>query len=71
MADAKDFDNRFTYHPPSPERAAKHDQIRNACQDIAELVDALVPDSREKSLTLTKIEEAMFWANAALARHAQ
>jgi len=28
----------------------------------------VAPDSRERSLALTKIEEAVFWANAAIAR---
>lgn len=27
------------------------------------------PKSREQSLAITKVEEAMFWANAAIARN--
>jgi hypothetical protein len=33
-----------------------------------DLVD-LMPPGREASLAATKMEEAMFWANAAIARH--
>jgi len=64
----RDMDNRFTYHPPSEEKAVKHVQIREHGRTLAELIDGMVPDGREKSLALTKIEEAIMWANAGLAR---
>ena len=35
---------------------------------FAGLVDNLCPESREKSLAMTKIEEATMWANASIAR---
>jgi hypothetical protein len=34
----------------------------------AQFVDRICPDGREKSTAITKLEEAMFWANAAIAR---
>lgn len=66
-----DLDNRFTYHPPQPEndQAARYEQIRSAGREFAGLVDDLTDDSREKSLSITHIEEAVFWANASIARH--
>jgi len=30
--------------------------------------DQLAPESREKSLAITKLEEAVYWLNAAIAR---
>lgn len=63
-----DIENRFGYHPPGPQRALDHEDARALCKSLAYTLSGLLPDSREKSLTLTKIEEAMFWANAALAR---
>jgi hypothetical protein len=68
MIEQSDIDNRFTYHPPSEERAIKHVQIREHGKALVELVNEAVPDSREKSLAITKIEEAIMWANAGLAR---
>jgi hypothetical protein len=62
--------NRFTYHkPPDPGRVAAHVHIRESGLELAEFIDNVVPDGREKSLSITKIEEAVFWANAGLARH--
>jgi hypothetical protein len=61
---------RFQFHPPRDNVTAdKHDRVRSACLDAAEeLVKATGAVSREQSLAITKLEEAMFWANAAIAR---
>lgn len=42
--------------------------IRGKCFELAELIEQVVPEGREKSLALTKTEEAMFWANAGISR---
>jgi hypothetical protein len=49
-------------------RRDEHTDIRRSCYQLAIVVNEAVPDGREKSTAITKIEEAMFWANAALAR---
>jgi hypothetical protein len=59
---------RFTYHPPKGDQPGRYERIRNHGMRLAELVDEECPESREKSLALTKIEEAVMWANAAIAR---
>ena len=69
MSDNGDFDNRFNYHRPDATTQEAHQFVRNAARAAAEEFDRLLVESREKSLALTKLEEAMFWANAALARH--
>jgi hypothetical protein len=68
MIEQNDLDNRFTYHPPSEDRARAHVMIRESGKTFAEMVNEYTPDGREKSLALTKIEEAVMWANASLAR---
>lgn len=63
-----DLKHRFAHHPPYGDRGDRHGDVRQACFDAAEkLVDA-TPEGREQALALTKLEEAMFWANAAIAR---
>lgn len=67
--DATDITNRFSYHAPgSQDRANAHDGVRRSCCSLAEYLNAELPEGREKSLAVTKLEEVMFWANAALAR---
>jgi hypothetical protein len=63
-----ELNKRFIHHPPSPERAEAHAYVRSRLHFLAEDLDRRLPDGREKSLVMTKLEEAMFWANAAIAR---
>lgn len=64
-----DLVNRFTYHRPTQEQAEEvFPAIRNAGLIFATMLSSLCPEGREKSLAITKIEEAVFWANAAIAR---
>jgi hypothetical protein len=71
MIGEEDLRRRFSYHQPtSEERAATHDEIRGILMSAALDIDSLLPDGREKSTAVTKLEEAMFWANAGVARAA-
>jgi hypothetical protein len=63
-----DIDNRFTYHAPKEGQPATYQSIRTQARQLADFINALCPESREKSLAVTHIEEAVFWANAAIAR---
>ncbi len=67
-----EIDNRFNHHPPtSDERANAHRQVRDLCAVLAEGLNVLVPEGREKSLAMTNLEQVMFWANAGVARQPQ
>ena len=66
---ADDLANRYTYHAPKGDQAKRYGEIRKACLDLASVVVALTPGSREQSTALTKLDEVMFFANAAIARN--
>lgn len=59
----------FTYHAPKPGQPEKYEELRGEARRLAYLIDGLCPASREKSLAMTKLEEAVMWANAAIARN--
>jgi hypothetical protein len=44
-------------------------QIRSESLELAKTIDVLCPDSREKFLAMTKLEEVVMWANAGIARN--
>lgn len=65
-----DLAHRFEYHPPSSDEVrVAHERVRGYLLGVAQELDGLLPDGREKSLVFTHLEEAMFWANAAVARN--
>ncbi len=59
----------FTFHPATDITGPQHDKVREEFQRLAAFLVYNVPVGREQSLALTKLEEAMFWANAAIARN--
>lgn len=68
--DHDELSHRFQFHPASTEDVRdRHQSVRELFEYAGHRAAVLCPESRELSLALTKIEEAMFWANAAVARH--
>ena len=63
------IDNNFVAHESTDELDRIYASMRSEAKRFATIVNNTCPESREKSLALTKIEEAMFWANAAIARN--
>jgi hypothetical protein len=69
MLTDEEIKRRTTYHAPTPEAIGKHEMVRGIVTDALFQTDTNIPDCREKSLAITKLEEYMFWANAAIARN--
>ncbi|WP_373718478.1 hypothetical protein [Jeotgalibaca porci] len=63
------IENNFMYHAPKNGQAEKYDQLRSKAKELAYLIDELCPNSREKALATTKLEESIMWANASVARN--
>jgi uncharacterized sporulation protein YeaH/YhbH (DUF444 family) len=64
-----ELENRFTHHPPLPGQAERYAAVRDQAFELARLITAQCPPSRETSLALTSLEQAVFWANAAITRN--
>lgn len=64
-----DLDTRFCHHPLQSNQSEVCDFIRSKCRELAGKLVANIPASREQSLAITHLEEVVFWANAAIARH--
>lgn len=64
--------HRFAFHPANtPEKREAHEEVRDLLLEAADrIVKITGAPSREQSLAVTALEEAMFWANAAVAREA-
>ncbi len=67
--DTQELDKRFTYHPPKGDQPKKYELIRSTARELAEILNSLCPESREKSLAMTSLEEAVMWAKASVARN--
>ena len=67
--DQQDIDNRFAFHPATTvEKRDAHTSVREQCRLLATFINENVPDGREKSLSITHLEEVMLWGNAAICR---
>jgi hypothetical protein len=63
------IERNFTYHKPTEFKQQVYPKLRDKAKELAYLINDLVPDGREKSLAMTKLEEVVMWANAGVSRH--
>lgn len=63
------IEKAFTYHAPKEGQPEKYQAIRDKAKELAYVIDKETPESREKSLAMTKLEETVMWANASIARN--
>lgn len=68
-ADEQKLRAAFTYHPPQEGQGPRYEEIRQRAHGVALMMTTLCPPSRELSLALTNLEQAVMWANAAIARN--
>ena len=68
MIDPIDIEQRFWPHQLSQEQHNRLKSIRTLAEALANAIVDLTPTGREQSLALTQLEQASFWAAAAIAR---
>ena len=61
------IENTFTYHRPSGNQPQRYEEIRSEAKLLACLIQRVCPESREKSLALTNLQQTVMWANASIA----
>lgn len=67
MTGAVEIQRRLGFHPATPVTVPIFEANRHGAIGLALDWDERLPDSREKSLALTALQEALMWANAATA----
>jgi hypothetical protein len=69
--DKDEVEKRFTHVEPNGVRAQLHEHARAEFKRLAETLARTLPESREKSLAFTALEESLMWANASIARNVE
>lgn len=74
MLGKQEIEKRFGFHKATIEgdnaTLPKHRDTRVKFREFAEWLDENMPDSREKSLVFTKLQEASMWTHCAIAMDA-
>ncbi len=68
-AKRKQIETAFTYHAPKDDQPERYVALREKGKELALLMVDSCPESRELSLALTNLEQAIMWANASIARN--
>ncbi len=59
--------NIFTYHAPFGTQQERYVALRDKAKELAFLINESCPESREKSLALTNLQQSVQMANASIA----
>lgn len=59
----------FEYHESQADQPDRYKHLRALAKNLAASIYLCCPPSREQSVALTKLEEVIMWANAAIARN--
>ena len=62
------IERNFNHHATKEGDIESYTALRESAKEFAYLIDALVPNGREKSLAMTKLEESLLWAITAIAK---
>lgn len=64
------LEERFTHHPPQGDQAKRYEEIRTMGRQFAQgLIDRAIVSSPELTLAINAVDQAVMWANAAIARN--
>lgn len=61
------MDERFAFLPLNDQGKVINDELREKLSDVCKLIES-IPNSRQRALALTKIEEASMWFTKGLVR---
>jgi hypothetical protein len=59
----------FVYVMPTPESVETLSRLRGAMKDLHDAIIDMVPNSRERSIAITKLEECSMWVNKGIVFH--
>lgn len=62
-----DLNKIFTYHKPFGNQPERYVAIREKARELAHMINDCCPESREKSLAITNLQQTIMWANASIA----
>ena len=65
----RDAENIFRHHKMTVDQTNRLHAIRDKAKELDILFDAVCPPGEERQIAHFKLEEAMFWANAGIARN--
>lgn len=66
---AETIDNDFKYHKPKSGQSEKYEKLRFEAKCLAMVMLKFCPNSKERKRAFCKLEEAVMWANASIARN--
>lgn len=61
------IENIFTYHSPFGNQPQRYEGLRAEAKTLALMIEEFCPDSREKSIAMTSLQQTTMWANASIA----